>query len=428
MLQFIKTHQMHAICGADAQEKETLSIIQKVCGKFSVLYYAMTLLIAFCAIGFLFTACDGAGGGGVAATPSEDIEVSPTSLTFNADEINKKKFVEVDTKAKDWKISVASAARDWLKTGLAEEDDDEVGFYVWVTSENEDEEERSGKITVSAGETTASVTVKQRGTNEGGGEDEIIVETLQPQNVTNNSATLRGNIKSAGNPPYTLKGFGVFEWAGYDWELFGEFEVSGSGTGIFTYDVTGLKPNTEYVYIAVAANANTEEWGSGDEVSFTTSGGGSNITQVRFQKTQAIPEIPYMSVDKHDASGNWVEVIAEYEFGGSSGTSQYYDIPSGTWYLYFFYTGHPGMEEGYYYLTDPFNFQQGNKYTYRCFLEGSTITFEVTNDGPTKSGVSYVSTTETFTFTKDAVKPSKKTRQIKDVKVLSGKFRADIKK
>ncbi|MCL2073990.1 MAG: BACON domain-containing protein [Marinilabiliaceae bacterium] len=113
------------------------------------------LLVAFCAIALLFASCD---SNDKIDTPSTIItlKVDTEELIFDADDTTPK-FVKVTTNATEWSFSVANEASDWLSV---EGDDEEEGFWVSVTT-NSNEEQRTGKITVAAGDESVTITVIQ---------------------------------------------------------------------------------------------------------------------------------------------------------------------------------------------------------------------------------------------------------------------------
>ena len=90
------------------------------------------------------------------------------------------------------------------------------------------------------------------------------------QDITSNSATIRGNILQLGNPPYFTKGFFWVQGAAQPARTDNVELVSGSAAGAFTFSLSGLSPNTQYRYKAWAEN------GAGDSVgtiiTFTTLG------------------------------------------------------------------------------------------------------------------------------------------------------------
>jgi uncharacterized protein YjdB len=200
--------------------------------------------------------------------------------------------------------------------------------------------------------------------------------TLEATNINYASATLGGNITNAGNPQYTERGIcysstvsvPVIDQGGCE-----KVVVSGTGTGNYTTTVNNLKDRTKYYARAYVKN----EFGViyGNVVTFTTEKG---VTLVRFKKSRAHDNITRLAVFDDD---EYNTMLALYNFGTGTGTSNYYEIPHGLHRPEYYWTepGYGGWEPfpGDYEL---YNFQLGRKYTvtYDYFLH-------VTDDGPAKS-------------------------------------------
>ena len=94
------------------------------------------------------------------------------------------------------------------------------------------------------------------------------VKTNAILNIDETKATLSGTIDSIGDPAYTEKGFVYAKTPNPTIGLSSQVSVSGSGTGIFTKDLTGLDTQvTYYVKAYVISNGNIIY---GREVSFYT--------------------------------------------------------------------------------------------------------------------------------------------------------------
>jgi uncharacterized protein (TIGR02145 family) len=90
--------------------------------------------------------------------------------------------------------------------------------------------------------------------------------TLAIENVTNNSATSGGSITADGGTPITERGIC---WATtQNPTTANNVAVTGTGTGTFTTNLTGLNPNTIYYVRAYAIN--TAGTAYGNQLSFTT--------------------------------------------------------------------------------------------------------------------------------------------------------------
>jgi uncharacterized protein (TIGR02145 family) len=91
--------------------------------------------------------------------------------------------------------------------------------------------------------------------------------TVAASNITRNSATAGGNITSDGGSPVTTHG--VCWSTSHDPTTAGYHTSDGSGTGIFSSNLTGLTPNTTYYIRAYAINGVGTSYGN--ELSFPTS-------------------------------------------------------------------------------------------------------------------------------------------------------------
>ena len=90
------------------------------------------------------------------------------------------------------------------------------------------------------------------------------VQTNAATSITATTATFNGNVTAAGNDPVTVRGF---MWGTSSSNLSNNVE-SGSGTGSFTKEITGLTHSTTYYYKAYATNAAGTSYGQ--EKSFAT--------------------------------------------------------------------------------------------------------------------------------------------------------------
>jgi hypothetical protein len=94
----------------------------------------------------------------------------------------------------------------------------------------------------------------------------IIVTTTSLSGITNSSAISGGNIGSAGGSPVTARG--VCWSTSPNPTIADSKTIDGSGTGIFTSNLTGLTANTLYYVRAYATNSHGTSYGA--QVSFTT--------------------------------------------------------------------------------------------------------------------------------------------------------------
>jgi len=150
-------------------------------------------------------------------------------------------------------------------------------------------------------------------------------------------------------------------------------------TNGFLCRMTGLTPNTTYYVRAFAQFGKVDEdnYVLGTIHTFTTN---SQQVLVRFRKEANDPYMIEMAID--DANDN--ELVSHY-FGAGIGTSQYYEMPSGNHYLWF-YDSHPDYNDWHFCLDEPhtFNFQAGRKYTVVCVYKDEDhflLDFYVDDDG-----------------------------------------------
>ena len=104
-----------------------------------------------------------------------------------------------------------------------------------------------------------------------------VVTTDPATAITSNSATINGTIVSDGNSPIAFSGFYWGTSTVYT-NMATVFDNTlpvntggGSSTGPFSFDLTGLLPNTTYHYQAIASNVNAAGTASGADQMFTTS-------------------------------------------------------------------------------------------------------------------------------------------------------------
>ena len=100
------------------------------------------------------------------------------------------------------------------------------------------------------------------------------VTTSQVTNVTQNSATGGGNVTSSGGATVTERG--VCWGTNHNPTINDDHASGGSGTGVFTAQITGLQSGTAYYLRAYAINAQGVAYGN--EVVFTTSANSPTVT------------------------------------------------------------------------------------------------------------------------------------------------------
>ena len=94
-----------------------------------------------------------------------------------------------------------------------------------------------------------------------------IVATLEPTNVSSNSATLNGRIESVGTPAFSEKGF-CYNTSGEPTVLDTKVVVAGTNSGEYIYTCTGLSPHTTYYVRAYAIQNGQVHYGT--SFSFST--------------------------------------------------------------------------------------------------------------------------------------------------------------
>jgi len=117
--------------------------------------------------------------------------------------------------------------------------------------------ERSATITIKCGDMEISIVVTQKTTKENG-ETYVKAPTLttaEASNITVTTATAGGNITDAGMPAYTERGVIYGTTTNTTVEGNGtKIAVTGSGTGSFSANLTGLTAETTYYVRAYATN------------------------------------------------------------------------------------------------------------------------------------------------------------------------------
>ncbi len=121
-------------------------------------------------------------------------------------------------------------------------------------------------------------------TTSGGGATLPVISTTAISNITMNSASSGGNISSDGGAPVTARG--VCYSLAQNPTTSDLIVNSGTGTGTFSTNLSGLQPGKTYFVRAFATNSVGTAYGQ--EVSFATSGGGGNLPSLT---TTAISQI-----------------------------------------------------------------------------------------------------------------------------------------
>jgi len=203
-------------------------------------------------------------------------------------------------------------------------------------------------------------------TTGGGGGDfyKPVVTTWNPDNVTANSAVLNGYINDVGAPPYSMMGMTIEKYDG-GWYYYDDVVSIYKSGSDFSYNLTGLSPNTDYRYYAWAENSQGR--GTGDWKYFKTSAV-QGYAQVRFWGLNG-PCSFYINRD-----GSYILGYSCWpSMESCDQLSPYYEISSGYCEEIEVVIG------GYHYYFD-FDFKSGRKFTVVMTepLEDSYVT----DDGP----------------------------------------------
>jgi len=205
-----------------------------------------------------------------------------------------------------------------------------------------------------------------------------VLNTLPAKDILLNRAILGGTILEVGFPAYTERGI-CFSTSQNPTINDSKIIVSGSGTGNYTGNATGLSENTTYYARAYAIN--TIGTAYGEQISFKTDL--SQCASVRFdgRNNSSLPApLHKMGI----LSKGEIELVS-YNFYGEDEMSSYFVIPSGD--LIPAYSLNP-YYWSYCIPSNPhtYNFQAGRKYTVvldEWNIMGYAI-FSITDDGPVK--------------------------------------------
>lgn len=143
---------------------------------------------------------------------------------------------------------------------------------------------------------------QQSFTTNGGGSSATIptVTTSTPSNVTTNSATCGGNVTSDGGATVTERGV-CYSTSPNPTTLSMTYPC-GSGTGVFTCNLTGLYESTTYYVRAYAINSEGTAYGT--QKSFTTSGGGTSGDELIEHFESEIP-LSWATIDADGDGNGW---------------------------------------------------------------------------------------------------------------------------
>ena len=225
-----------------------------------------------------------------------------------------------------------------------------------------------------------------------------VISTLAATNITNNSATLGGNITNTGTPAYTSKGI-CYSTSQNPTTSDLTVPVSGGGTGSFTGTATGLSVNTTYYARAYVSGSQGTIYGN--LISFTTTTQSSTQSQVRFKKYTYCPEMVILAVVYGAEDGD----IAYTNGGsGSDWMSEYTTIPAGNHEILLYFLDDGIQAEGWYYWDEStryYNFQASRKYTITFSDDGYDYILTITNDGSFSPPAPNKSQTDVIRISKD---------------------------
>ena len=130
--------------------------------------------------------------------------------------------------------------------------------------------------------------------------DYIEVNTLEPTNIEDTSATLNGEIASTGGHDLFDYFFRYREESSSDWSATGIFDNAHGGP--ISANIGALEPDTRYCYYAVARVWGETEEHSGEEVCFTT------ISAPHLEVPILIYPINYEQVEPGNIPFDWTDV------------------------------------------------------------------------------------------------------------------------
>lgn len=90
-----------------------------------------------------------------------------------------------------------------------------------------------------------------------------VTTSVHPESITATRVIAEGNVTIEGNAPVIRRGFEITDHEPDPWgNRFRELKYSSSGTGKFTYEITGLWPGNSYRVRAYAANSEGISYGN----------------------------------------------------------------------------------------------------------------------------------------------------------------------
>lgn len=164
----------------------------------------------------------------------------------------------------------------------------------------------------------------------------------------------------------------TYEW-GTEFSVVSTYEYMRSyyQTYKFSYTYKTADPTDEDSCKALNSD---DEGTSGDDDDETTN------AQIRFVK--GVTNYPVLALGvKYEG-----ELVAYYEFGNTTGTSEYFEIPAGMLNPVAYWEEEGDDAEGWYYWTEPYTytFEAGKKYTYTLEGENVSIVEDGANNAPAK--------------------------------------------
>ena len=281
----------------------------------------------------------------------DKLSVSPTSLTFGANE-TATKTVAVTTDAPSWTVT---AGASWI---TATKSGDNVNVRV---SQNTSRSERSSIVTVKGGDASDAIfSVSQ--------EPAIPFLDVTPSSYNFSSSAGSTSISVTSNVSWSASS-NATSWL--------TVSASGSNNGSFTINVTANSSTSSRSGVITVS-------GEGKTATVSVTQDGRIPTyppQVRFRKTSNNISIYEMSIDTNT---NPTRELASYYFGTSTGTSSYYNITAGN-HLTLVYRGGSWYSVAWNNGSDTYNFQNNHRYTFEYdgtyFWMRDEGTYNISNEG-----------------------------------------------
>lgn len=165
--------------------------------------------------------------------------------------------------------------------------------------------------------------MQQNFTTNGGGSSATIptVTTSTPSNVTTNSATCGGNVTSDGGATVTERGV-CYSTSPNPTTLSMTYPC-GSGTGVFTCNLTGLYESTTYYVRAYAINSEGTAYGTEQHFTTSSGGGGGTVTTTWSDSFEDGYLINWDIIDSDGDGQNWMAIMPTVISAGNAHGGSY---------------------------------------------------------------------------------------------------------